>query len=158
MSNDAKHIREGYQSISPYIVVRSAVETIEFYKRAFSATELMRLTDSTNRVRHAEIQIGDSVLMLVDEHEAPGFEFMRSAQTLGGSPIQLHLYVEDVDAVIAQALAAGAKEVLPVQNAGEDRRGGVMDPFGLVWWIATRIEHWSRDDIKQRFEAHLKQA
>jgi PhnB protein len=137
--------------------MRSAASAIAFYKQAFGASELMRLTDDTGRVRHSEIKIGNSVLMLVDEHEPPVLPFMRSAQSLGGSPIELFLYVDDVDAVARQAIAAGAKEILPVTDSEEDRRGGVMDPFGLVWWIATRIEDWSREEIQRRFEATMKQ-
>jgi len=146
-----KHIKEGYHSITPYIILKSAADGIAFYKKAFDATELMRLTDNTGRVRHAEIMIGNSVMMLVDEHDPPVLPFMRSAQSLGGSPIELFLYVENVDLITSQAIEAGAKEVLPVQDSEEDRRGGVMDPFGLIWWIATRIEDISRAEIQRRF-------
>lgn len=156
MATAAKHVREGYHSIAPYIVYKDGAQAIQFYKEAFGALELMRLTKPSGQISHAEIQIGDSILMLVDEKEPPSLPFMRSAQTLGGSPVELHLYVSDVDAVFAQAMAAGATQVMPVSDAGEDRRGGIMDPFGLVWWLATRVEDWSREEITRRFEASFE--
>jgi PhnB protein len=111
----------------------------------------MRLTDAEGKIRHAEIKIGNSPLMLAGEF--PEFPEMRSPQALGGSPVHIYLYVEDVDKVANQAIAAGARVLMPVQDQNEDRRGGLVDPFGHVWWVASRIENLSREEIQQRFEA-----
>lgn len=155
MTNTAKHIAQGYHSLTPYLVIRDAAGAIEFYKQAFGATELMRLTDISGRVRHAEIQIGDSVLMIADEN--PDYPFMRSLPSFGGSPIHFYLYVENVDALAKQAIAAGAKVLFPIQDESEDRRGGLTDPFGHIWHIATRIEEISRQELQRRFDNLMKQ-
>jgi PhnB protein len=128
----------GFHTVTPYLIFKDAVPALEFYKRAFGATELFRKTDDDGKIRHAEMMIGTSPIMLAGEFQE--FPEWRSAETRGGSPVHLYLYVEDCDALFARALAAGAKQLLPMQDQEYgDRSGGITDPFGHVWYIATRI-------------------
>ena len=128
-------------------IVSGAARAIDFYERAFGAKEKMRL-DHGGKVGHAEIRIGDSPIMLADEHPEMG---ARSPQTFGGSPVSILLYVEDVDKLVAQAIAAGAKLKRPVENKFYgDRSGSVEDPFGHVWHIATRKEDLTLEEIRKR--------
>lgn len=139
MTPKTKAIPEGHHAVTPYMIIKDAAEAITFYKKAFGATELMRITDANGKVRHAEIKIGDSPIMIVDEF--PEYPIMQSPKSLGGATMHIFLYVDDVDALFAQGIDAGAKELEPVENHVEgDRRGGVMDPFGHIWWIATHIK------------------
>jgi PhnB protein len=150
-----KPIPEGYHTVTPYLIVHDAAKALEFYKKAFSATELVRMPGPGGRVMHAEIKIGDSMIMLADENPEWG---AKSAQTIGGSPIGLCLYVKDVDALAKQAVAAGAKEVKPVQDQFYgDRSGTFSDPFGLQWTIATHKEDVSPEEMKKRMDAMMKQ-
>jgi PhnB protein len=152
----AKPIPDGYHTATIYLIVRGAAKAIEFYKKAFGATELMRLASPDGKIGHAEIKIGDSPIMLADEFPEMGH---KSPQALGGSPAGICLYVEDVDARFAQALAAGAKEKRPVADQFYgDRSGTVEDPFGHVWTIATHKEDVSAEEITRRFASHMKQA
>ena len=151
MTNKVKPIPEGYHTATPYLIVKDAARAIEFYKKAFGATELMRMPGPGGKIGHAEIKIGDSPIMLADE--VPGMGF-RSPESLGGSPISILLYVEDVDAVFSEALAAGAKVQRPVADQFYgDRTGGVTDPFGHVWYIATHKEDVSPEEMKKRAAA-----
>src|SRR4051812_20378147 len=126
-------IPEGYHTATPYLIVKGAAAAIDFYKKAFGATELMRLADPGGRVGHAEVKIGDSPIMLADEFPEMG---SRSPQTLGGSPVGIALYVEDADAVFNAAVAAGAKVKRPMADQFYgDRTGTVEDPFGHVWTV-----------------------
>lgn len=130
---------ELHHDLTPYLIVKDAAAAIEFYKKVFGATELMRLVDEKDNktIRHAEIMIGDSPLMLVDE--TPYYPEMRNPKSYGGSPIQLYLYVEDVDALCERAVAAGANNFSPIKDSDDgERRGGLEDPFGFVWWISTK--------------------
>ncbi len=146
-----KPIPEGYHTATPYLIVKDAPRAIDFYKRAFGATELMRMPGPGGKIGHAEIKIGDSPIMLADE--VPGMGF-RSPESLGGSPISILLYVEDVDAVFSEAVAAGAKVQRPVADQFYgDRTGGVTDPFGHVWYIATHKEDVSSEEMKKRAAA-----
>lgn len=146
-----KAIPDGYHTITPYLSVRGGAEAIDFYKRAFGATEVMRLDQPDGRVGHAELQIGDSRFMLADE--CPEMEF-RSPHTYGGTPVGLHVYVEDVDAVVERALAAGAKLLRPVQDQFYgDRSGSVADPYGHVWHVATHKEDLSLEEVRKRAAA-----
>ena len=148
MSSQAKPIPNGFHSLTPYLCVNDAARAIEFYGKAFGATPIMRLADAAGRVGHAELQLGDSVLMLADEHPEYG---VRSPRSFGGSPVSLHLYVEDADAVVARAVAAGAKVVRPVADQFYgDRTGGVDDPFGFHWYIATHVEDVPEDELRKR--------
>jgi PhnB protein len=149
-----KPIPDGYHSITPYLIVSDATRAIEFYKRAFGATESFRLGAPGGKVGHAELRFGDSTVMLADEF--PEVE-ARGPQTIGGSPVHLLLYVEDVDAVFAAALDAGAIEARPVQDQFYgDRAGNLTDPFGHSWTIATHKEDVSAEEMERR-SAQLQQ-
>jgi PhnB protein len=151
MPTKVKPVPDGHHTVTPYLILSNAAQGIEFYKRAFGATELMRLSAPGGRIGHAEIQIGDSRIMLADEHPQMG---ARSPQTIGGTPITLALYVEDVDAVAQRAIAAGAKVLKPVQDQFYgDRSGTVTDPFGHQWTIATHKEDVSLEEIERRAAA-----
>jgi len=151
MTSKVKPIPEGYHTATPYLIVKDGAGAIEFYKKAFGATELMRMADSSGKIGHAEIKIGDSVIMLADEVTEMGY---RSPQSLGGSPVSILLYVEDVDALFSQAVATGAKVQRPVQDQFYgDRIGGVTDPFGHVWYIATHKEDVSPEEMQKRAAA-----
>jgi PhnB protein len=150
-----KPVPEGYHSVTPYLAVDGAAAAIEFYKRAFGAVEVMRMPAPGGKVGHAEIEIGGSRIMLADEY--PDMQF-RSPRAYGGTPVNLHLYVADVDAVARQALAAGARELRPVKDQFYgDRTGSLEDPFGHVWHIATHKEDLSADELKRRAEAAMQQ-
>ena len=151
MAAAVKPIPEGYHSVTPYLIFSGAAEAIEFYKKALGAEEVMRMGDPGGKVNHAEISIGDSRIMLADEHpELRAF----SPKTVGGSPVTIHLYVADVDAAVARAVAAGAKLVRPVADQFYgDRNGGIEDPFGYRWFIATRKEDLTMDEIRRRAAA-----
>lgn len=150
-----KTIPDGYHSVTPYLSIKGAAEAIDFYKRAFSATELFRLVAPSGEIGHAEIKIGDSPIMLADPCEEGAF---RNPQSLGGSSVGLHVYVEDVDALFVQAVDAGAKAVRPVQDQFYgDRTGTLEDPFGHVWFLATHKEELTPEEINRRAEALFKQ-
>jgi PhnB protein len=125
----------GHHTVTPYLMLRGAADAIEFYKRAFGATELMRQQDAEGGIQHAEILIGDSPVMLVDE--TPKFPEMRGVQTFGGSPVNMFLYVDDAEAWVKRAVEAGARIVMEVSDQSYGRSGGVKDPFGLDWWICS---------------------
>lgn len=147
-----KPIPDGYQTATPYLIVNQATHAIEFYKKAFGAIELMRLADDTGKIAHAEIKIGNSPIMLADEFPEMGF---RSPQSLGGSPVTIMLYVDNVDDQFSQALAPGANPLRPVEDQFfGDRSGTLSDPFGHVWTIATHIEDVSPEEINRRFNAY----
>jgi PhnB protein len=151
MTNKVKAIPEGYHTATPYLIVAGAAKAIEFYKRAFGAEEMMRMPQPDGRIGHAEIKIGDSTIMLADENPEMG---ARSPQSLGGSPVSILLYVEHVDTTFAQAVAAGATAQRPVADQFYgDRTGGVTDPFGHVWYIATHKEDVSPEEMKKRAAA-----
>jgi PhnB protein len=151
MTSRVKPIPEGYHTATPYLIVRDAARAIEFYKKAFGAKELMRMADPSGKIGHAEIKIGDSPIMLADE--VPGMGY-RSPESFGGSPVSILLYVEDVDAVFNQAVAAGAKVQRPVADQFYgDRTGGVTDPFGHVWYVATHKEDVSPEEMRKRAAA-----
>lgn len=156
MAGKVKPIPDGYHGATPYLCCKDAAGAIAFYKKAFGATELMRLADPTGRIGHAEVKIGEAVIMLSDEHPEMG---VRSPQSLGGSPVGIHLYVEDVDALSKQAVAAGAKLVRPVADQFYgDRTSTLEDPFGHRWFIATHKEDVSAEETGRRYEAMMKQS
>jgi PhnB protein len=149
-----KPIPDGYRSVTPYLAVKQAADAIEFYRRAFGAKERMRLVAPNGKVGHAELEIGDSVVMLADEH--PEMDF-RSPDAYGGAAVSLHLYVKDVDASFRKATEAGAKPVRPVQDQFYgDRSGTLRDPFGHVWHLATHKEDLSPAEIDKRAAAMFK--
>ena len=153
MKTKVKAIPEGWHSVTAYISVKGAVEAIEFYKNAFGAKETGRLTMPDGSIGHAELEIGDSKIMLAEENEQWG---NLSPQTIGGTPVSLCIYVEDVDAVFAKALQAGAKvtgEMVVKDQFYGDRTGGITDPFGHQWSIMTHIEDVSFEEMQKRMSA-----
>ena len=153
METKVQAIPKGYNTLTPYINVKNAVEAIAFYKRAFGAKEVGRITMQEGTIAHAEIEIGDSKIMLAEENEQWG---NLSPQTLGGSPVCLCLYVEDVDAVFARALKEGAKVTGDMQVKDQffgDRTGSLTDPFGHKWSIMTHIEDVSFEEMQKRMDA-----
>jgi len=141
-----------YPGVTPYLSVNDAVAAIEFYKRGFGATEVMRLPGPDGKLGHAEIKIGDALVMLADEFPEYG---NLSPRTLGGSAVRLHLYVEDVDAFFDKAVAAGAKVLIPLANQFYgDRSGRLEDPFGHVWLVSTHIEDVAPEEMQRRMAAY----
>jgi PhnB protein len=148
MAAKVKAVPRGYHTITPYLSIKGAADAIEFYKRAFGAKEVMRLAPPDGRVGHAELQLGDSRVMLADEF--PDMDF-RSPHAIGGTPVTIHMYVKDVDAVVKEAVAAGATITRPVEDQFYgDRSGTVMDPYGHVWHVSTHKEDLSEEEIRRR--------
>jgi PhnB protein len=142
-------VPEGYHTLTPYLIVRDAAAALEYYARAFGARELFRMAQPGGKVMHAEIQIGNSRIMLADEFPEIN---ARGPQAYGGSPVALLLYVEDVDSFYARALESGATALRPVKDQFYgDRSGGLQDPFGHIWHIATHIEDVSVDEMRRRY-------
>lgn len=151
MDTKVKAIPEGYHTATPYLTIKGAAAALDFYKRAFAATEVMRMTTPEGKVGHAEIRIGDSAIMLSDEF--PEMD-ARSPQLIGGSPVMIHLYVEDVDAFVQRAVEAGAELQRPVEDQFYgDRAGKLADPFGHIWWIATHVEDVPPQELERRAAA-----
>ncbi len=148
-----KAIPDGYHSVTPYLIIKGAAAALDFYKKAFGAKELFRFPMPDGRIGHAEMKIGDSPIMLADEpqdavHQQLGH---KAPKSLGGTTVGVMLYVDDVDAVAKQAVAAGAKEVRPVTNQFYgDRSGTFLDPFGHIWTIATHKEDVSSEEMQRR--------
>ena len=143
-------IPAGFHSITPYLIINGAADALEFYKRAFGATELFRM-DHKGKIGHAEIKIGDSPIMLADEYPEMGY---LSPATLGGTPVSILLYVDDVDTIFNQALSAGGEVQIPLENQFYgDRMGTLRDPFGHVWHVATHVEDVSPEEIDRRIES-----
>jgi PhnB protein len=148
MAHKAKPIPEGYHTVTPYLSVRDAARALDFYKQAFGAKEVMRMNGSEGKVSHAEIKIGDSIVMISEENAS---NELRSPQALHGSTVSIFLYVDDVDPVFKKALSAGAKEVQPLANQfWGDRYGRLTDPFGHSWSLATHIEDVSPAEMGKR--------
>jgi PhnB protein len=144
----AKPIPEGYHALTPTLAVDNATQAIEFYKRAFGARERGRMPGPGDTVAHAELEIGDSVLMLADPMPQSS---LKPPTELGGTSVGIVLYVEDVDEVVQQAIDAGATVTLPVEDQfWGDRFGKVADPFGHEWQIATRTQDLTPDEILER--------
>ncbi len=151
-----KPIPEGYHSITPYLIVNDAARAIEFYRKAFGASEVMRMPKPDGKIGHAELAIGDSKVMLADEYPEMGY---RSPQSLGGAGVSIMLYIDKVDEVFKRALHAGAKELqaVKVQFYG-DRSGTLQDPFGHVWTVATHVEDVPPEEMCRRAEEFMKQS
>ena len=142
-----KPIPDGMHSLTPHLICADAAGAIDFYRRAFGAVETMRLPAPGGKLMHAAVRIGDSTLMLVDEMPEWG---ALGPKALKGSPVTIHLSVENVDAVVAQAVAAGAKVTMPVADMfWGDRYGQLEDPYGHRWSVATHIRDLSPDEIQQ---------
>jgi PhnB protein len=154
-----KPIPDGYHTVTPYLIVKGAVRAIDFYKQAFGATEIMRFPGPNNTVMHAELKIGDSVIMLADEQGTPDGAEYRSPQSVGGSPVSLMIYVPEVDKTFKQAISLGSQSKRDVQNQFYgDRSGNLVDPFGHIWTIATHVEDVSAEEMKKRMAALPKSA
>ena len=151
-------IPQGYHSITPYLVVKGAAQAIEYYKKVFGATELVRMPGPNGTIGHAELKIGDSNIMLADENPSMG-QGHASATTVGGSPVSLYLYMPDVDSVFKRATDAGAKILRPVENQFYgDRSGFIQDPFGHLWGLATHVEDVSPAEMKERMKKAMPAA
>jgi PhnB protein len=150
-----KAIPEGYHSVTPYLIIKGAANAIEFYKRVLGAQEVMRMPTPDGKIGHAELTIGNSHIMLSDEHPEMGY---RSPQTIGGTGVSLMVYLEDVDKIFKQALAAGAKELKPVQDQFYgDRSGTFQDPFGHVWNVSTHVEDVEPEEMERRAAQYMKE-
>jgi PhnB protein len=157
MSSQIKPIPEGFHTLTAHLVVKGASQAIEFYKKAFGAEEVGRLTGPNgNSVMHADLKIGDSHIFLVDEF--PEID-CRGPESIGGTPVTIHMYVEDVDAAFDKAVAAGAKVQMPLADMfWGDRYGVVTDPFGHSWSLASHKEDLTREEIAKRAQAACAEA
>ena len=154
MAGRVKPIPDGYQVITPYLIIKGGAAAIDYYKKAFGATELMRMSQPDGRIGHAELKIGDSVIMLADEF--PEMQVL-SPVSLGSTPVGLLLYVENVDAVFDRAVSLGAKIKKPiVDQFYGDRNGTIEDPFGHKWTIATHKEDVTPEEMDRRMAAARK--
>ena len=149
----AKPIPDGYHTATPYLIIKDAAAALEFYKKAFGAKEIMRMGSPDGSIGHAEIQIGNSRIMIASEFPQMG---VRSPQSIGGSPVSIFLYVEDVDKVFNQAVAAGATVRMPVADQfWGDRYGKLQDPYGHLWDVATHKEDLTPEEIGKRAAAAM---
>ena len=145
--NRVKPVPEGMHSVTPHLVCAGAAGAIEFYKKAFGAVEVTRLPGPQGKLMHAMIRIGDSAVMLVDENPEWG---MLGPKSLKGSPVTIHLYVEDADAFAARAVKAGARITMPIEDAfWGDRYGKLVDPFGHHWSVGTHVRDVSMEEMQQ---------
>jgi PhnB protein len=150
------YIPEGYNTVTPYLVIKGAAKAIDYYKNVFGATVVVRMDGPGGSVAHAELKIGDSHIMLADENLQMG---NRSAESIGASPVSLLIYLPDCDAVVAKAIAGGAKVLKPVADQFYgDRSGFIQDPFGHLWGIATHIEDVSPEEMKERMKKMMPAA
>ncbi|HMF14409.1 MAG TPA: VOC family protein [Gemmataceae bacterium] len=156
MAKKVKPIPKGYHTATPYLIVAGAEQAIRFYKKAFGATELMRFPGPGGKLMHAEIQVGDSPIMLADE--SPEWD-AKSPHAYGGTPVGMMLYVPDVDKTFKKAVAAGAKVAKPVQDQFYgDRSGTVIDPFGHKWTIGTHVEDVPSKEMQRRFRELMQKS
>ena len=148
-----KAIPDGFHSVTPYLVITGAAAALDYYKKAFGAVERFRMNGPDGKIGHAEMQIGDSIIMLADENPHMGF---KSPSSLGGAGMSLMLYVQDCDKIYSQAISAGGKVFRPVQDQFYgDRSGTFTDPFGHVWTISTHKEDLSMEEINKRAAAMM---
>lgn len=152
----AQAVPKGYHTVTPSLFVAGAAKAIEFYKKALGAEELMRFEGPGGAVMHAEIRVGDSIIMLADEMPEMGG---RGPKTIGGTPVSFFVYGDNVDAAWKRALGAGAKEVMPLADQfWGDRTGCLEDPFGHQWWLAQHLEDLTPEQIRKNAEAFFSQA
>jgi PhnB protein len=150
MAGKVKAIPDSYPRVTPYLVVEGAAAAIDFYTKVFGAKERMRMPAPEGKIGHAEIEIGNSMVMLADANPQMGH---KSPKALGGTPVSLLVYVENADDTVQRAAAAGGRVVRPVENQFYgDRMGGVEDPFGHLWYVATHVEDVSPEEMKRRME------
>lgn len=155
MAGKVNAIPEGYEGATPYLIINGAARALEFYQKAFGATEIMRIPAPEGKVGHAEIKIGTAIIMLADEF--PDMN-CKSPQSFGGTPVSIMVYVQDVDRFVKQAVSAGAKVLRPVENKFYgDRAGSLEDPFGHQWHFATHVEDVPPDELAKRAETFMKQ-
>ena len=155
MAKAAKAIPQGYHTVTPSIMVDGAAKAIEFYQKAFGAQEVMRFPGPDGKLMHAEIKIGDSVVMLGDEMPDHG---ARGPKSIGGTPVSFFVYQDNVDAAWKRARDAGAKEIMPlIDQFWGDRAGCLEDPFGHHWWLAQHVQDLTPDEIKQKADAYFSQ-
>jgi PhnB protein len=155
MAKKAAAIPKGYHTVTPSLFVAGAAKAIDFYKKALGAEELMRFAGPDGKIMHAEIKVGDSIIMLADEMPEMGG---RSPKSIGGTAVSFFVYGENVDAAWKQAVDAGAREVEPLANQfWGDRTGCLEDPFGHHWWLAQHIEDLTPEQIRKNAEAHFGQ-
>ena len=151
MPNPVRPIPEGYHTVTPYLYCDGAAQAIEFYKQAFGAVEIMRMPGPNGKVGHAEIKIGDSFIMLADEHPEMG---ARSPKSYGGSPVTMLLYVTNVDAMVPQAIAAGGKLTRPLRDEFYgDRTATIVDPVGHTWHIHTHVKDVTPEEMQKAMQA-----
>jgi PhnB protein len=151
MATNVKPIPEGYHSVTPYLIIKGAADAIEYYKKSFGATELFRMPTPDGKIGHAELKIGDSPIMLSDEHPDLGHV---GPQTLGGTPVGIMIYVDDVDTIYKRAISGGGQEIKPLQDQFYgDRSGTLKDPFGHMWTVATHVEDVAPAEMKKRMAA-----
>jgi PhnB protein len=145
-NGNRESIPEGFSTVTPYLIVDDGPAAIDFYKAAFGAVELLRVNMPDGRMAHAEVRIGDSPIMIGER--SSDFEFMKSATDLGGAAVSIYLYLPDADPVFGRALQEGAEVVMALEDHDDgDRRGGVRDPFGFIWWIASTIDPEGRERL-----------
>jgi len=153
---EVHYIPEGYNTVTPYLIIKGAAKAIDYYKNVFGATVVVRMDGPNGQVGHAELQIGDSRIMLADENPSMG---ARSAESIGASPVSLYLYLPDCDKVVEKAAAEGAKILKPVADQFYgDRSGFIQDPFGHLWGIATHKEDVSPQEMKERMKKMMQAA
>jgi PhnB protein len=151
MAGKPKPIPEGYHTVTPYLSIKGAAAAMDFYKKAFGAKEIFRFAMPDGTIAHAEMLIGDSHIMIGDDGDTPGMPTFKSPTTAGKTTVGLCLYVEDVDALAKQAVAAGAKVLRAVANQFYgDRTGTFEDPFGHIWTIATHVEDVAPEELAER--------
>jgi PhnB protein len=154
MAKKVKAVPEGYHNVTPYLIINGAARALDFYKKVFGAAERMRMPSPDGRVGHAEISIGDSIIMLADEHPEMG---ARAPGAFGGSAVSIMLYVEDADATVKNAVTNGAKVLRPVEDKFYgDRTGTIEDPFGHQWHVGTHKEDVPEDELRRRAAAMAK--
>ena len=150
------YIPEGYNSVTPYLVIKGAAKAIEYYKNVFGATVVVRMDGPDGKVGHAELQMGDSRIMLADENPAMGY---RSAESIGASPVSLYVYMPDCDAIVEKAAKQGGKILKPVADQFYgDRSGFFQDPFGHLWGVATHKEDVSPEEMEERAKKAMQAA
>ena len=155
MPSKVKPVPDGHHTVAPCLAIKNAVSALEFYQKAFGAKETYRLVLPDGRLGHAEIRVGDSLVMLADEFPEFGG---KAPESLGGSPVSIHLYVEDVDAFVKRAVAEGARLLKPVADQFYgDRSGQLEDPYGHLWWVATHKEDVVPEEMQKRVRALFAQ-
>lgn len=156
MNSDGVSVPAGFSTVTPYLVVDDGAAAIDFYKAAFGAVETFRINRPDGGVGHAEIRIGDSAIMIGER--SSDFDFMKSATDLGGAAVNIYLYLPEAGPVFQRALQNGAEVVMPLEDHDDgDRRGGVRDPFGLIWWIAATLDPDARERLQHEQAAAISE-